>query len=179
VSVSVRAGFAYLDIKVQIAGQTTAGDMIFQLYSDLAPNSAAAIGTLVNSGFYTNLTFHRVARDPQTNAPFVIQGGDPKGDGTGGPGFTFNLETTPLSLFTGDGQLSLAHTSDVNTNGSQFFVTFGNQQTALDGKFTLLGQLVRGFDVRDSIMNLNPSGDGKPSKDRNNFERHHRPRFHR
>jgi peptidyl-prolyl cis-trans isomerase B (cyclophilin B) len=138
--------------------------MIFQIYSDLSPNSAAAIGTLVNSGFYTNLTFHRVARAPQTNVPFVIQGGDPKGDGSGGPGFNYNLETTPLSLFTGDGQLSLAHTSDVNTNGSQFFVTFGNQQSALDGKFTLLGQLVRGFNIRDDIMNLNPTGDGPPSQ---------------
>jgi cyclophilin family peptidyl-prolyl cis-trans isomerase len=142
VNVSVRQGFGYL--KVTVKGM---GDMVFQLFSDVAPNTSAIISTLVSQGFYTNLTFHRVIPN------FVIQGGDPKGDGTGGPGFSFENETGPLSLFNGNGQLAMANSGGTDTNGSQFFVTIG-PQTSLNGKYTLFGQLVRGFNVRDEIAAL-------------------------
>jgi cyclophilin family peptidyl-prolyl cis-trans isomerase len=149
VTVIPRQGFGYLDIKVK-----GFGDMIFQLYSDISPNTVAAISTLVQQGFYTNLTINRVVPN------FVIQGGDPLGNGTGGPGFGLPTETGPLSQFNGTGQLSLANSientpSVPDSNGSQFFVTIGPQPAALNnGDFTLLGQLVRGFDVENAIANV-------------------------
>ncbi len=150
VTVSVRSGFAYLDVNVK-----GMGDMIFQLYSDIAPTTSAIISTLVNQGFYTNLTFHRVV------AGFVIQGGDPNGDGTGGPGFTFQNEDGPLSDFNGTGQLAMANSGGTDSNGSQFFATIG-PQTSLNGKYTLFGQLVRGFDVENAIAQVPVDSNSKP-----------------
>ena len=155
VTVVARQGFGYLDINVK-----GFGDMIFQLYSDISPNSVAAIATLVQQGFYTNLTFHRIVPN------FVIQGGDPLGNGQGGPGFGLPTEISPngLSQFNGTGQLSLANQAGVpNTNGSQFFVTIGNQSAALNGTFTLLGQLVRGFDVENKIATVTLTGPDNPN----------------
>ena len=154
VTVVARQGFGYLDINVQ-----GFGDMIFQLYSDISPNSVAAIATLVQQNFYTNLTFHRIVPN------FVIQGGDPLGNGSGGPGFGLPTEISPdgLSQFNGTGQLSLANQSGVpNSNGSQFFVTIGNQSAALNGTFTLLGQLVRGFNVENKIATIPVTGTDNP-----------------
>ena len=154
VTVVPREGFGYLDINVK-----GFGDMIFQLYSDISPNSVAAIATLVQQGFYSNLTFHRIVPN------FVIQGGDPLGNGSGGPGFGLPTEISPdgLSQFNGTGQLSLANQAGIpNTNGSQFFVTIGNQSAALNGTFTLLGQLVRGFDVEHAIAILPVTGTDNP-----------------
>lgn len=150
VTVAVRQGFGYLDIKVK-----GMGDMIYQLYSDIAPNTVSTIATLVQQGFYTNLTFHRVV------ANFVIQGGDPKGDGTGGPGFSFNNEDGPLSVFNGTGQLAMANSGGTTTNGSQFFATIG-PQTSLNGKYTLFGQLVRGFDIEAKIAAMPVDSNSKP-----------------
>jgi cyclophilin family peptidyl-prolyl cis-trans isomerase len=166
VTVVPRQGFGYLDIKVKGYGPNNdqSGDMIFQLYSDISPVSVAIISTLVQQGFYTNLTFHRIVPG------FVIQGGDPLGNGSGGPGFGFPTETGPLSQFNGTGQLSLANAEPgtPNSNGSQFFVTIGAQQSSPigSGNFTLLGQLVRGFDVENQIA-LTPISDptnGTPVK---------------
>ena len=151
VTVSVRSGFAYLDVKVQ-----GMGDMIFQIYSDIAPNTSAIISTLVTQGFYTNLTFHRVV------SGFVIQGGDPNGDGTGGPGFTFENEVDGVfSDFNGTGQLAMANSGGTDTNGSQFFSTIG-PQTSLNGNYTLFGQLVRGFDVENEIAQVPVDSNDKP-----------------
>ena len=149
VTVTPRQGFGYLQIVVK-----GMGTMVFQLFSDITPNTVATISTLVNQGFYTNLTFHRVV------SGFVIQGGDPKGDGTGGPGFTFNDEIGPLSNFNGTGQLAMAN-SGPNTNGSQFFSTIG-AQTSLNQKFTMFGQLVRGFDVENAIAQVPVDSNDKP-----------------
>lgn len=134
----LRAG-TYL--KITVAGK---GDMVFQLFPEFAPNTVAKISGLVNAGFYNGLTFHRIVPN------FVIQGGDPKGDGTGGPGFTFNDEFDPRAIFSGDGQLAMAN-SGANTNGSQLFVTIGTQRS-LDNKHTIWGQLLRGFDVVQNIV---------------------------
>ena len=103
---------------------------------------------LVEANFYDNLTFHRVVPD------FVIQGGDPPGDGTGGPGFQFDDEFHPDAIFTGDAQLAMAN-SGKDTNGSQFFVTIGPQRH-LDFNHTIFGQLVRGRDVLDGDQRRSP-----------------------
>ena len=129
----------YLDITV--AGYSDV--MVFQLFDDLTPNTVAIIGGLVKSGFYDNLTFHRVVPN------FVIQGGDPNGNGTGGPGFTFDDEFNASAIYSGNGQLGLAN-SGPDTNGSQFFVTIGPQR-ALDFNQAIFGQLVRGFDILNEI----------------------------
>jgi cyclophilin family peptidyl-prolyl cis-trans isomerase len=139
----------YLDITV--AGY---GDMIFQLFDDLTPNSVAIISGLVKSGFYDNLTFHRVVPN------FVIQGGDPNGNGTGGPGFTFDDEFNASAIYSGNGQLGLAN-SGPDTNGSQFFVTIGPQRE-LDFNQAIFGQLVRGFDVLNKIDQVPTDSNDKP-----------------
>jgi cyclophilin family peptidyl-prolyl cis-trans isomerase len=139
----------YLDITV--AGF---GDMVFQLFDDLTPNTVGIIGGLVKSGFYNNLTFHRVVPN------FVIQGGDPNGNGTGGPGFTFEDEFNASAIYSGNGQLGLAN-SGPDTNGSQFFVTLGPQR-ALDFNQAIFGQLVRGFDVLTKIDQVPTDANNKP-----------------
>ena len=90
------------------------GVMTFQLLPEFAPTTVNTIVGLVNKGFYNGLTFHRVIPN------FIIQGGDPKGDGTGGPGFQFDDEFNPEAIFSGSGQLAMAN-SGKDTNGSQFF----------------------------------------------------------
>lgn len=141
--------------------QTTLGDMDFQLYDDVAPDTVRRIVGLVKSGFYDGLTFHRVVRG------FVIQGGDPRGDGTGGPDFSFRDEFSADALFTGTGQLAMANSGD-DTNGSQFFVTVGSPR-GLDYNHTIFGQLVRGRATLNALNSVavrpsdpsNPT-DGKP-----------------
>jgi cyclophilin family peptidyl-prolyl cis-trans isomerase len=139
----------YLDISV--AGF---GDMVFQLFDDLTPNTVATISGLVKSGFYDNLTFHRVVPN------FVIQGGDPNGNGTGGPGFTFDDEFNASAIYSGNGQLGMAN-SGPDTNGSQFFVTIGSQR-ALDFNQEIFGQLVRGFNVLTAINQVPTDSNNKP-----------------
>ncbi len=145
VTAAVRTGQSYL--KMSVANY---GDMTFQLFDDLAPNTVSTIGNLVNQGFYNGLTFHRVVSN------FVIQGGDPLGNGQGGPGFKFDDEFNPNAIFSGDGQLAMAN-SGKDTNGSQFFVTMGPQRP-LDFNHTIFGQLVRGFNVLRAIGSAPNSG---------------------
>src|SRR5207237_3636763 len=99
------------------------------------------------------LTFHRI------KPGFVIQGGDPSGNGTGGPGFSFDDEFNSTAIYSGNGQLAMANAGK-DTNGSQFFVTIGAQR-ALDFNHTIFGQLVRGFDVLNAIdaVPTNPTTD--------------------
>ena len=128
--------------------------MVFQLFDDLTPNTVATISGLVKSGFYDNLTFHRVVPN------FVIQGGDPNGNGTGGPGFTFDDEFNASAIYSGNGQLGLAN-SGPDTNGSQFFVTIGPQRD-LDFNQAIFGQLVRGFNVLTAINQVPTDSNNKP-----------------
>lgn len=130
------------------------GDMVFQLFNDLAPRTIDVVSGFVKSKFYDGLTFHRVVKD------FVIQGGDPDGDGTGGPGFRFDDEFNASSIFSGTGQLAMAN-SGKDTNGSQFFVTI-NPQRGLDHNHTILGQLVRGFDVLSRIADVPVGQNSRP-----------------
>lgn len=137
---NVRAGHPFLKMSVQ-----GYGDMVFQLFDDIAPNTVQTISSLVNQGFYDGLTIHRIVQN------FVIQGGDPNGNGSGGPGFKFDDEFSPEAIFSGNGQLAMAN-SGKDTNGSQFFVTVGPQRF-LDFNHAIYGQLVRGFDVLSSLNN--------------------------
>ena len=138
-------------VRMYVAGY---GDLTFKLFDDLAPETVGKIKSLVSSGFYDGLTFHRVIKN------FMIQGGDPKGNGTGGPGFSFDDEFNANAIFSGSGQLALAN-SGKDTNGSQFFVTTGPQRN-LDFGYTIFGQLVSGFDVLNKIQDVSTSKTDAP-----------------
>jgi len=135
---TVKAGQPF--VKMTIAGY---GDMVFQLFDDIAPVTVDKITGLIESGFYDGLTIHRIVPD------FVIQGGDPNGDGSGGPGFKFDDEFSLEAVFSGFGQLAMAN-SGKDTNGSQFFVT-QEPVRFLDFNHTIYGQLVRGFNVLTTL----------------------------
>lgn len=142
-----------------LAMVTNMGEMTFMLFRDRAPRSVDAIAGLTAAGFYnSNTIFHRVV----TNAIQVIQGGDPNTNGLGGPVFKYDDEFHPRSLFTGNGQLALA-TAGKDAAGSQFFVTRGPQRD-LDLRYTVFGQLVRGFAVLTNI-NLTPAVSERPLAD--------------
>jgi len=124
---------------------TSKGNIRLQLYADEAPVTVANFVNLANRGFYDELTFHRVIPD------FMIQGGCPKGTGTGGPGYRFEDECSPRRRHDAPGKLSMANAGP-GTNGSQFFIT--HVPTAwLDGKHTVFGSVLDSTDqaVVDSI----------------------------
>jgi cyclophilin family peptidyl-prolyl cis-trans isomerase len=134
---------------------TNVGDMTFMLFREYAPHTVDVIQGLTESGLYTsNTIFHRVV----TN--FVIQGGDPDTNGTGGPVFRYDDEFNPQAIFSGNGQLALAN-SGKDTDGSQFFVTLGPQRF-LDFGYTLFGQLERGFSVLTNIINTPVDTNSRP-----------------
>lgn len=113
---------------------TNRGDIRIQLYDDRAPKTVANFEKLASGGFYDGLTFHRVIAD------FMIQGGCPKGTGTGGPGYTFADEFHKDLKHGGPGVLSMAN-SGPNSNGSQFFITHGATPW-LDNKHSVFGQVI-------------------------------------
>jgi cyclophilin family peptidyl-prolyl cis-trans isomerase len=138
-----------------LATVTNVGDMTFMLFPEYAPQTVAIFQGLSAAGFYnSNTIFHRAV----TN--FVIQGGDPMTNGLGGLVFQYNDEFNPQAIFSGNGQLALAN-SGPNTDGSQFFVTLG-QQRSLDLKYTLFGQLVRGFDVLTNLISTAVDTNSRP-----------------
>ncbi len=140
-----------------IATVTNIGDMTLMLFKDRAPRSVDAFMGFSCAGFYSsNTIFHRVIPG------FMIQGGCPLTNGTGGPIFRYDDEFHPRSLFTGNGQLALAN-SGKDTDGSQFFITLGPQRF-LDFGYTLFGQLLRGFSVVTNIINT-PSSADRPLAD--------------
>jgi cyclophilin family peptidyl-prolyl cis-trans isomerase len=137
---------------------TNVGDLTFMLFRDLTPHTVDVIQGLTGAGLYTsNTIFHRVVPG------FVIQGGDPSTNGTGGPVFRYDDEFHPRAIFSSSGQLALAN-SGRDTDGSQFFVTLGPQRF-LDFGYTLFGQLVRGFNVLTNIINTPADGDSRPLAD--------------
>jgi len=133
---------------------TERGTIVMELYPESAPKTVANFETLVNKGFYNGLTWHRVVPD------FVIQGGDPKGDGTGNPGYTLPDE---INAHKNDaGAVAMANAGP-GTDGSQFYIDLSPQPN-LDGKYTVFGQVVSGMDVVQAIGQTphNP-GDPVPS----------------
>ena len=120
---------------------TERGDIILKLHSDVAPLTVSNFIYLINKGFYNNITFHRVVSD------FVIQAGDPRGDGWGGPGYSIPCEYNLLPFKRGT--LGLA-TGGKDTGGSQFFICH-SEQPHLDRRYTVFGEVVHGMDVVDNI----------------------------
>jgi len=135
--------------------KTSLGDIRIELYSDKAPKTAGNFLKLVKQGFYDGLTFHRVIPG------FMIQGGCPKGDGTGGPGYTIPDEFHPLLAHTEAGILSMANAGP-NTGGSQFFITLAATHW-LDGKHAIFGRVTGGLDVVEKIGDQ-PRGPGDRPK---------------
>lgn len=124
---------------------TDKGDIMAEFWNDDALNTIKNFVTLAQSGFYDGLAFHRVVPD------FVIQGGDPLGNGSGGPGYAIPCETTGERQVHEDGSFSMAH-AGLNTGGSQFFMVLnGNNCKHLDNKHTVFGKVTEGFDVVQKI----------------------------
>lgn len=124
---------------------TKKGVMKIEFFEEDAPNTVKNFVDLANDGYYNGLTFHRVIPN------FVIQGGCPKGDGTGGPGYQIDCELDGDNQYHDRGVLSMAHAGR-NTGGSQFFICHSRENTAhLDRNHTVFGKVVEGVDVIDQI----------------------------
>jgi cyclophilin family peptidyl-prolyl cis-trans isomerase len=121
---------------------TSKGDMVFTFYADDAPQHSAAFLKLAEAGFYDGLAFHRV------EPGFVIQGGDPKGDGTGGPGYNLKAEFNDRPHVRGT--VAMARASSPDSAGSQFYICLGDARF-LDKQYTVFGQLTEGFETLDAI----------------------------
>ncbi|MDA8192454.1 MAG: peptidylprolyl isomerase [Thermaerobacter sp.] len=122
---------------------TDKGDLTLELFAQEAPGTVANFAKLAQSGFYDGLTFHRVIPN------FVIQGGCPRGDGSGGPGYSIPCETSGNPHRHLRGSLSMAHRGR-DTGGSQFFICHA-PQPHLDGVHTVFGQVTDGLDVLDAV----------------------------
>ncbi len=123
---------------------TARGTIRLELFDDKAPKTVANFEKLAGEGFYDGLRFHRVIAD------FMIQGGCPRGDGTGGPGYEFADEFHPTLKHDRPGVLSMANAGP-NTNGSQFFITHVPTPW-LDGKHSVFGRVIEGQDVVDAVQ---------------------------
>jgi cyclophilin family peptidyl-prolyl cis-trans isomerase len=140
--------------------KTSQGDIEIELFENEAPNTVANFLTLVEKGFYNGLTFHRVLPG------FMAQGGDPKGDGGGGPGYCIPEEyTRPNHRLHFRGSLAMARSDAPDSAGSQFFLMFmPNNQ--LDGKYTVFGRMTKGFEVLAKIRRRNPAEPDPPAPDK-------------
>jgi cyclophilin family peptidyl-prolyl cis-trans isomerase len=127
------------------------GQVVVELFENEAPNTVANFISLVEKHVYDGLTFHRVLPG------FMAQGGDPAGDGTGGPGYHIADECKAQNHRDHfRGSLSMAHSSEPNSNGSQFFICFV-PTTHLDGQHTVFGRVIEGMDVVDQIQRIDPA----------------------
>ena len=134
---------------------TEKGDFQVELYAAQAPQTVNNFVFLAREGFYNGTTFHRVMHN------FMAQGGDPTGTGRGGPGYKFNDERGALSLkHESEGILSMANAGP-NTNGSQFFITYG-PTPHLNGQHGVFGKVISGMDIVHSIDERDPSFARKP-----------------
>jgi cyclophilin family peptidyl-prolyl cis-trans isomerase len=127
--------------------KTAKGDIVIELMPDVAPVTVNNFVFLAREGFYDGVTFHRVLPG------FMAQGGDPTGTGSGGPGYTFQDEISNLA-FDSAGLVAMANAGP-NTNGSQFFITYGPAEH-LNGKHTIFGRVIRGLDVAESLSPRDP-----------------------
>lgn len=135
------------------------GTMKGVLYPNKAPNTVNNFIVLANSGFYDNLTFHRVIKD------FMIQGGDPEGNGTGGPGYSikgeFSSNGFDNDLKHTEGVLSMARARDKDSGGSQFFI-MTKDSPHLDGDYAAFGKITEGLDVLHKIEDVKTDSNDKP-----------------
>lgn len=123
--------------------ETKNGKITIELFDKEAPGTVANFVKLIQEGFYNGLKFHRVIPE------FVVQGGDPSGNGTGGPGYSIKCETEGNPHKHNRGALSMAHRGK-DTGGSQFFLVL-EPQPHLDGVHTVFGQIIDGYDIMDLI----------------------------
>ncbi|MBI4224718.1 MAG: peptidylprolyl isomerase [Candidatus Sungbacteria bacterium] len=139
--------------------QTNFGEIQFETYDADAPKASQNFITLAQKGFYNNLTFHRVIPG------FMIQGGDPKGNGTGGPGYQFEDELNPNTESYKNGYkkgvVAMANAGP-NTNGSQFFIMLADYP--LPNSYTIFGRVVKGQDVVDAIGKTPTGAQDRPQK---------------
>ncbi|BAO06819.1 peptidylprolyl isomerase [Enterococcus mundtii] len=163
---------------------TTKGTIKIKLFPELAPKAVENFMTHAKDGYYDGVTFHRVIQD------FMIQGGDPEGNGTGGESIWGEGFETEISnqLYNIRGALSMARTQDPNSNGSQFFIVQNSDDMhdgllkddypqaiidayknggypSLDGEYTVFGQVVEGMDVVDAIATVETDSSDKPKED--------------
>ena len=144
----------------QVVLETTKGDIIVELYPDIAPKTVENFVNLINEEFYNGLTFHRVIDG------FMIQGGDPLGNGTGGSETNIEgefknngWETNNLSHT--EGVLSMARAMDPNSASSQFFICVADA-TYLDGEYAAFGKVIEGLDIAKSIATVEKDSNDKP-----------------
>ena len=137
----------------QMTMTTNHGPIVFEMFEADAPKTVDNFRKLSNDGYYDGLTFHRIIRD------FMIQGGCPDGDGTGGPGYEFEDEFNQHRIVRG--ALAMANAGP-NTNGSQFFIVTTDAAPWLDGKHTVFGQVTSGMDVVDELEGLQTDGRDRP-----------------
>jgi peptidylprolyl isomerase/peptidyl-prolyl cis-trans isomerase B (cyclophilin B) len=123
--------------------ETSKGTIVFKFFPKDAPATVKNFITLANKGFYNGLNFHRVVPG------FVIQGGDPKGDGTGGPGYNIKAEFNSQKHLLGT--VAMARSADPDSAGSQFYICL-DAKPFLDGKYTVFGQVTSGIDVVKKIV---------------------------
>ena len=135
---------------------TNHGAIELELFDEDAPKTVENFRKLADDGFYDGVIFHRVIKD------FMIQGGDPTGTGTGGPGYTFEDEFNDHKVERG--ALAMANAGP-NTNGSQFFIVTTDAAPWLDGKHTVFGRVTGGMDAVDSIEGTDTDAADKPSSD--------------
>jgi len=136
--------------------ETNFGTIKFKFFPEKAPNHCRNFIKLARMGFYNNLIFHRVIKG------FMIQGGDPNRDGTGGPGWRVNAEFSDLPHL--KGTISMARTPDPNSAGSQFFICL-DRQSFLDRQYSVFGQVTSGQEVVDKIGSLPTGPNDKPKQD--------------
>lgn len=139
------------------------GTIVAELYPEQAPNTVNNFIELSNKKFYNNLIMHRVIKD------FVIQGGDPDGIGTGGPGYSIKGEFSKNgfndnSLSHTEGVLSMARSVDYDSAGSQFFIV-SKEATYLDGEYAGFGKVIEGMDIVNKLENVETDENDKPIKD--------------
>ena len=135
---------------------TNHGAIAVELLDDDAPKTAQNFLKLARDGFYDGVIFHRVIEG------FMIQGGDPTGTGTGGPGYQFEDEFNQHKVVRG--ALAMANAGP-NTNGSQFFIVTADDASWLDGKHTVFGRVTSGMDVVDAISQVDVDARDKPRED--------------
>ncbi len=135
---------------------TNHGAIEVELFDEDAPKTVENFRKLASDGFYDGVIFHRIIKD------FMIQGGDPNGTGTGGPGYTFEDEFNQHKVVRG--ALAMANAGP-NTNGSQFFIVTTGAAPWLDGKHTVFGQVTSGMEVVDAIEGQPTDGRDRPRED--------------
>jgi len=135
--------------------ETNVGEMTIRLMPEVAPKHVTNTVYLTRLGYYDDTPFHRVIQG------FMAQGGDPTGTGRGGPGYTLGLEVDPKVKHSKAGILSTANTGMPNSDGSQFFLTFG-PTPMLDGKYTVFGEVVSGMTTLKKMEEKGNPNDGPP-----------------